>query len=139
MKLYSVTGRIINKNVSQFLIDWDKKSRSNIQFEVKQFLKPFWKNHICYEEFPVFGSRMKVDFINFTKKIAIEVNGEQHSSFNKFFHNNSRLNYLNSIKRDYKKAEWLEKNSIQLIELEKKDLPNLTIDYINQTFNILIV
>jgi hypothetical protein len=46
---------------------------------------------------------------------------------------------LNSIKRDYKKAEWLEKNSIQLIELEKKDLPNLTIDYINQTFNILIV
>jgi hypothetical protein len=139
MKLYNLTGRLINKNVSQFLIDWDKKSRSNIQFEVKQFLKPFWKNHICYEEFPVFGSRMKVDFINFTKKIAIEVNGEQHSSFNKFFHNNSRLNYLNSIKRDYKKAEWLEKNSIQLIELEKKDLPNLTIDYINQTFNILIV
>lgn len=139
MRLYSLTGKLINKNVSQFLIDWDKKSRSNIQFEVKQFLKTYWRNHICYEEFPVFGTRMKVDFINFTKKIAIEVNGEQHSSFNKFFHNNSRLNYLNSIKRDYKKSTWLEKNDIQLIELEKKDMQNLTIDYINQTFNILIV
>lgn len=139
MRLFTVTGRLLNKNVSKFLIDWDKKSRSNIQFEVKQFLKPFWKTHICYEEFPVFGSRMKVDFINFTKKIAIEVNGDQHNSFNKFFHNNSRLNYLNSIKRDYKKSEWLEKNDIQLIELETKDLPKLSVDYINHTFNILIV
>lgn len=139
MRLFTVTGRLLNKNVSKFLIDWDKKSRSNIQFEVKQFLKPFWKTHICYEEFPVFGSRMKVDFINFTKKIAIEVNGDQHNSFNKFFHNNSRLNYLNSIKRDYKKSEWLDKNDIQLIELETKDLPKLSVDYINHTFNILIV
>jgi len=139
MRLYTVTGRIINKNVSQFLIDWDKTSRSKIQFQVKQFLKLFWKHHVCYEEFPVFGSRMKVDFINFTKQIAIEVNGDQHSSFNKFFHNNSRLNYLNSIKRDVKKSQWLEKNGIQLIELETRDLDKLSYDYINQTFNISIV
>ncbi len=33
-----------------------------------------------------------------TKKIAIEVNGAQHNNFNKFFHANSRINYLNSIK-----------------------------------------
>jgi hypothetical protein len=133
MKLYSVTGRIINKNVSQFLIDWDKQSRSKIQFQVKQFLKPFW------QEFPVFGSRMKVDFINVSRKIAVEVNGDQHSSFNKFFHNNSRLNYLNSIKRDYKKSVWLEKNGFQLIELETSDLNKLSYDYINHTFNISLV
>lgn len=139
MKLYSVTGRIVNKNVSQFLIDWDKQSRSKIQFQVKQFLKPFWQTHVCYEEFPVFGSRMKVDFINASRKIAVEVNGDQHSSFNKFFHNNSRLNYLNSIKRDYKKSVWLEKNGFQLIELETSDLNKLSYDYINHTFNISLV
>ena len=139
MKLYSVTGRIINKNVSEFLIDWDKQSRSKIQFQVKQFLKPFWKTHVCYEEFPVFGSRMKVDFINISRKIAIEVNGDQHSSFNKFFHNNSRLNYLNSIKRDYKKSIWLEKNGFQLLELETSDLNKLSYDYINHTFKISLV
>lgn len=139
MKLYSVTGRIINKNVSQFLIDWDKQSRSKIQFQVKQFLKPFWQTHVCYEEFPVFGSRMKVDFINVSRKIAVEVNGDQHSSFNKFFHNNSRLNYLNSIKRDYKKSVWLEKNGFKLIELETSDLNKLSYDYINHTFNISLV
>lgn len=136
MKLLSIRGRLINKNVFRFKMDWDKPSRSNIQFQVKQFLKQFWKNHDCYEEFPVFGCRMKVDIINFTKKIAVEVNGKQHSSYNKFFHNNSRLNYLNSIKRDYQKAEWLEKNSIQLIELEMEDLNKLSHDYINHTFHI---
>ena len=28
MRLYSVTGRLVNKNVSRYLINWDKKSRS---------------------------------------------------------------------------------------------------------------
>ena len=82
---------------------------------------------------------MKVDFINASRKIAVEVNGDQHSSFNKFFHNNSRLNYLNSIKRDYKKSVWLEKNGFQLIELETSDLNKLSYDYINHTFNISLV
>jgi very-short-patch-repair endonuclease len=82
---------------------------------------------------------MKVDFINISRKIAIEVNGDQHSSFNKFFHNNSRLNYLNSIKRDYKKSVWLEKNGFQLLELETSDLNKLSYDYINHTFKISLV
>jgi len=48
---------------------------------------------------------MKVDMINMTKRIAVEVQGAQHESFNKFFHGNSRANYLKSIKRDYHKKQ----------------------------------
>jgi hypothetical protein len=130
VRLYNVKGKLQSKIVTRYLIDWGKKSRSKIQFKVKQFLKSYWENHVVYEEFPVYGTRMKVDILNATKKIAVEVNGRQHSSFNSFFHNNSRANYLSSIKRDVKKAEWLEKNGFTLIEIEQDEVNQLSEDFI---------
>lgn len=85
---------------------------------------------MVYEEFPVYGTRMKVDILNATKKIAVEVNGRQHSNFNAFFHNNSRAKYLASIKRDVQKREWLEKNSFTLIEIEEHEVPLLSEEFI---------
>ena len=117
MRLYNIYGRLENKSVNKYLIKWDGKSRSNLQFDVKQFLKRYWKSCVVYEEFPVYGSRMKVDILNATKKLAVEVNGAQHGNFNKFFHANSRVNYLKSINRDFKKLEWLEQNNYNLIEI----------------------
>tara|TARA_Y100000310_G_scaffold314293_1_gene363524 strand:- start:503 stop:913 length:411 start_codon:yes stop_codon:yes gene_type:complete len=125
MRLYNIQGRLQARKVSKYLIKWNKKSRSKIQFKVKQFLKPYWKNQIVYEEFPVYGSRMTVDIVNATKKIAIEVQGRQHKEFNKFFHK-TRGNYLESIKRDYIKREWLEKNDFILIEVEEKEINKLS-------------
>ncbi len=125
--------------VSKYLIDWEKKSKSKLQFNVKQFLKSYWQNHIVYEEFPVYGTRLKVDFINMTKKMAVEVHGPQHESFNKFFHGNSRAKYLASIKRDAQKAEWLEKNNFIFIEIYDKDIDNLSRQFIEKTYNISLV
>jgi hypothetical protein len=138
MRLYSLNGRLVNKNVSRYLVDWDKSSRSKIQFNIKKFFEQYWKSHIVYEEFPVYGSLMKVDLLNATKRIAIEVNGEQHENFNEFFHANSRMNYLQSIKRDCKKAEWLEKNNFKFIELYQKDLKNLSPNFFLENFDINI-
>jgi len=138
MRLYSTTGKLISKNVSKYRVDWNSKSKSNLQFEIKQFLRQYWINHIVYEEFPVYGTRMKVDFINATRKIAVEVNGAQHSSFNKFFHNNSRAKYLSSIRRDYEKYEWLMKNEFKFIELEQEDLKVLSPEFILQKFDVEI-
>ncbi len=138
MRLYSVTGRLVSKNVSKYRINWDKKSRSNIQFSVKQFLRNHWSTHIVYEEFPVYGSRLKVDFLNATRKIAIEVNGSQHSSFNKFFHQNSRAKYLSSIRRDYEKYEWLMKNGYKFVEIEEGDMKDLSVEFIKQKFEVEI-
>ena len=103
MRLLNIHGNLQRKSVSKYLIKWNKKSRSKIQFRTKKFLEPFWKSQVVYEEFPVYGSRMTVDILNATKKLAIEVQGRQHSEFNKFFHNNSRLKYLEGIKRISKK------------------------------------
>tara|TARA_R100000329_G_C7546422_1_gene193017 strand:+ start:209 stop:625 length:417 start_codon:yes stop_codon:yes gene_type:complete len=138
MRLYNIYGKLQSKNVSKYLVDWDSKSRSKLQFKTKQFLKTIWDGQIVYEEFPVFGSKMKVDFLNATKKIAIEVNGPQHSNFNKFFHNNSRMNYLESLKRDHQKSLWLDQNNFTLIELEKKEVDNITRQLIYEKFNVKI-
>ena len=138
MRLISVTGRAVNRNVNKYLIDWDKKSRSKIQFKTKQFLKEYWENHIVYEEFPVYGTRLKVDILNATKKIAVEVNGSQHSSFNKFFHGNSRQKFLQSIKRDCKKLDWLEVNGFEVIEIEENEVPKLSYQLIEAKCGIKI-
>ena len=136
MRLYNVNGNLQKKNVSKYLIDWDKKSRSKIQFKVKKFLEPFWKGHIVYEEFPVYGSRMTVDILNATKKLAVEVQGKQHGEFNKFFHSNSRLKYLEGIKRDIKKAEWLENNGFILLEIEEDEVDSLSLEFFLEKFGM---
>ena len=39
MRLYNIYGKSVTKNVTKYLIDWDGKSRSKLQFNVKQFFK----------------------------------------------------------------------------------------------------
>jgi hypothetical protein len=138
MKLYNIYGKVVSKNVSKYIIDWDSDSRSKIQFKTKQFLKKYWLNHIVYEEFPVFSSRLKVDILNATRKIAVEVHGPQHSAFNKFFHNDSRLNYLKSIKRDVAKEKWLTLNKFILVEVYTDEVDWLSEKFFLEKFNIIL-
>ena len=139
MRLYNVKGKLQSKSVTKYLIKWNKKSRSKLQFNVKQFLKQHWENHVVYEEFPVYGTKLKVDLVNATKKIAIEVNGPQHDNFNKFFHGNSRAKYLESIKRDIQKREWLELNDFIIMEIYEKDLKDLSPKYLKELYGVSIV
>jgi len=136
MRLFNIRGKLIYKNVNSKRIKWSKKSRSKAQFKTKQFLKEFWENQIVYEEFPVYGSRMSVDFLNATKRIAVEVQGDQHFKFNKFFHKNSRSKYLEAIKRDVEKQKWIEKNNFQFLEIRTDEIHLLTVKYIKSKFNI---
>lgn len=138
MKLYNAFGKVVSKNVAQYSIDWDAASRSKIQFKTKQFLRKYWQNHIVYEEFPVVGSRLKVDILNATRKIAVEVHGPQHSAYNKFFHNESRLNYLKSIKRDVAKENWLILNKFILVEIYDNEVDSLNEKFFFEKFNIIL-
>ena len=139
MRLLNVNGKLVNKNVRRYSINWEAKSRSKLQFKFKEFFYPYWKNHIVYEEFPGYGSMLKIDLLNATKKIAVEIQGSQHESFNKFFHDNSRLKYLESIKRDVKKEKWIELNEFKFLELYEDDLKNLSPQYIEEKCGILII
>lgn len=105
---------------NKYLIDWNEKSRSKIQFKAKQFLKPFWSGHVVFEEFPVAGTRLKFDFYNANKNIVVEINGQQHVKFVKFFHK-TRSNFLSQIRRDQQKIDFCELNQIKFIEIYSEE------------------
>jgi hypothetical protein len=123
VKLIGLSGRAINKPVQKYLINWKKKCRSKFQKGVKDFLYTFWKNQIVYEEFPVAGTRMTIDFFNLSAKIAIEVQGEQHRTPNKHFHNGDKMNFYAQIERDMEKKKYCELNGWRMFEIYPEDMP----------------
>ena len=127
MKFLDPLGKPRNlKGAKKYLIDWDAKSRSKFQSRVKNFLKPYWKNDIVFEEFRIVGSRLSLDFYNANKKIAVEVQGDQHTKYVKHFHKN-RLKYLDQLKRDQKKLDFCEFNDIKLVEIYSTDVINASL------------
>lgn len=137
MRLYNIYGNLVSKNVSKYKMDWEKKSRSIIQYKTKQFLKQYWYGHVVFEEFPVYGSLLKVDIINFTTKVAVEVNGPQHSEFH-HFHNGAPILYLKGIKNDMQKIDWLEKNGFKVVEINFDEIPKLSPAFFKEKFDITL-
>lgn len=122
MIFLSTAGRSTKlKNSTKYLIKWDKKCRSKIQKRVKDLLNQYWFADIVFEEMPVIGTRLTIDFYNANKKIAVEVDGNQHYKFNKFFHGNSRQNFLSQLQRDDKKEYFCEINNIKLVRILETD------------------
>lgn len=111
------------KNLKQYIIDWDSKSRSKFQAEVKSFLKTYWSHNVVFEEFPIVGTRLTLDFYNANKKVAIEVQGRQHTGFVQFFHGN-RLNFLSQLNRDKNKERFCQINNITLVTIYENDIIN---------------
>lgn len=124
MKFLDPLGRPRNlKNAKKYLIDWEGKSRSKFQNNIKNFLKDYWVRDIVFEEFRIVGSRLSLDFYNANKKIAVEVQGDQHTKYVKHFHKN-RLQYLDQLNRDQKKLDFCEINGIKLVEIYTTDVVN---------------
>ena len=122
MIFLSTAGRSTKlKNSTKYLIKWDKKCRSKIQKRVKDLLRQYWVADIVFEEIPVVGTRLTIDFYNANKKIALEVDGNQHYKFNKFFHGNSRQNFLSQLQRDEKKEYFCDINNIKLVRILESD------------------
>lgn len=111
------------KNLKRYIIDWDIDSRSKFQTSVKKFVKKYWFGNIVFEEFPIVGTRLTLDFYNANKKIAIEVQGRQHTQYVEFFHQD-RINYLHQLKRDQIKERFCELNNIKLVTIYENDIIN---------------
>ena len=136
--MFDIGGRLMNRNVSSYVIDWDKRSRSIVQYRVKQFLRPYWFTQIVFEEFPVFGTRLKVDILNATLKVAVEVNGNQHETYNPFFHRGNPANYLKGFQNDEKKFRWLKRNGYKLLEINENEVGFLNREFFLTKFGITL-
>ena len=136
MKFKTLNGKERGINIHNYIIDWDGDSLSKSQFKVKQFLKHYWIGHIVLEELTLVGTRLRFDFFNVTRSIAIEYQGQQHQNYIPYFCNNSRSKYLDQIKRDVKKQEWCNINNILLIEIYPKDIDALSPEWFEEKYQI---
>lgn len=118
------SSKIYNLRIADYIIDW-RAEISKPQARVKQFLYPYWKTAICGEEVRIPGSRCRLDLVNFSRKVVIEVSPSGSHSFNKFFHK-SKFKFAASVRRDLDKQEWCQKNGFLYIELTDDDLDNLS-------------
>jgi hypothetical protein len=137
LKFKTLTGstrKIIG--IQKYNIDWESGSKSKFQKSVKDFLKDYWNRHVVFEEFPVAGTRMTFDFYNANEKIAIEVQGGQHTKYVPFFHGNYKNNYLMQLKRDHQKHDFCELNNIKLIEIYEKEKGKLSKEFFRKKFDI---
>jgi hypothetical protein len=66
------------------------------------------------------GTKMTFDFYNANKKIAVEVQGAQHTKYVPFFHGR-RANFASQIRRDESKAQFCRLNNIILVEIYAED------------------
>ena len=136
MRLRSITGVPRYKNVENRRVDWSGESKSKFQMEVRGLLFPFWKHNVVYEEFPVFGTKLTLDFFNATKFISIEVQGGQHTKFVPYFHQTGRAAFTDQLKNDRIKRIFCEMNDIQLIEIFWEDKKKLNEEFIESLISV---
>lgn len=122
-------------NCSKYKVDWDRKV-SKPQKYVKDFLYPFWKNDSVYEELVIPGSKKRIDLLNYSKSIIIEVSPDSiHTKYNEFMHKTRSL-FLVKLKTDNNKMQWAERNGYKFISLNDEDIKNISVDYFLNKFNI---
>lgn len=137
MKFCKLNGKYTYKKIHNWRIDWEEKSKSKFQFAVKQFLKPYWENYVCYEEMPLAGTRLSVDLVNLTKSIVVEAQGEQHGNYVKHFHRN-RDGFIAQIERDERTERWCDLNGLTLVEVYPDDLPKLSEKWFLDNYDIIL-
>lgn len=132
-----IKGRRRTKSLIKNKVDWDKKCRSNIQKTVKDFFKEHWFYDFVVEEMTVVGTKLKIDLYNHTKKIAVEVQGQQHDVFVAHFHG-TRTGFAKQLDRDAIKADWCDMNGINMVYIRSEDLPHLSPEWFLEKYNVRI-
>ena len=125
MKFYSTKGRVIKLDLRPSR--WPRRSeedcKSKLQWGVSSIIGEMYPHDVILEEFFVPGDHLYIDFFLPRRKLAVEVHGQQHYSYNPYFHG-SKENFLKSLERDQRKVEWCGMNNIDLIVIkydEKED------------------
>lgn len=109
MKVKSLKGRETYWTAKP--IDWETDSRSKLQTSCKKALALHWiMDRVGEEVCMPGGKRLFFDFVNFTKKIIVEVDGKQHRKFNPFFHRNNIHQFVGSMRRDDEKQKFADIN-----------------------------
>ena len=94
-------------------------NKSSLHLEARTLIHECFPTLQVLEEVPINTRKSETLYLDFYLpliKRCIEVHGEQHYSFSRFFHN-TQLGFIRHKKRDQDKQEWCHLNGIEYIEL----------------------
>ena len=97
----------------------DTRHRSKLHVMARELIKRRFPTMQVLEEVafqPMPKSTLYFDFFLPLRKLAIEVHGQQHYSFNTMYHS-SRFDFLNQLTNDDHKKQWCNLNGIELVIL----------------------
>lgn len=118
MKLKGTNGR----EYALALEDYPPREEcSSLHRRARALLKEFFPAEAVLEEVPLPGcsTRLFADFFVPSRKLVVEVQGEQHYHFVFRFHDD-RSGFERSKARDAEKRRWCEYNNFRLVELSYK-------------------
>lgn len=115
MKVKSLSGRLETWNLTGYTpLNDDMRPRSELHLNARKLLREEFVTESILEEVPLASEGLFFDFYLPLRKIAIEVHGQQHFTYCKFYHSN-----IDGFKRakanDSRKAEWCQLNNIRLV------------------------
>jgi len=96
----------------------DRAARSQYHLKARQLLREAFPTLTVLEEVGIpirRGEMVYVDFYIPLRRLAFEVQGEQHFKYIPHFHH-TLSNFRKAKTRDYDKKRWLEQNGITLVE-----------------------
>jgi len=100
--------------------NWPQKTesscRSKIQFQIGQIIKKRYPLDPVLEDITIPDTRLSLDFFIPHRKLAVEVQGEQHDQMNPYFHK-SNAEFEEQKERDELKRFFCELNGIKLLEI----------------------
>jgi hypothetical protein len=134
---WKVGRSAVNVVDSDYRIDWNKAAPSKIAQKVKDFLHVNLPYDSWFEEYRIPKTLLRVDYLSFSLKLAIEVSGRQHFQFVDHFHKD-RANFLSSVKRDEQKRNILESNEFTICELDDEDVKNLSKELFLDKFGVVL-
>ena len=120
MKITGLDGREYSWNPSSK--ESSVKKRSKLHEKAKDLLDILFPYDRILEEVSLAGTSsgprrgtLRADFFIPNRNLIVEVHGEQHFKFNKFFFND-KLSFYRAKARDKDKKEWCSLNGIRLVE-----------------------
>ena len=106
------------------------KNKSQWHIKAVELVKEMFPNQSVMEEVELPGTKDKgllrnlyADIFLPNLRLLVEVHGEQHYSYNSFFHN-TEMDFWKQKKKDGHKKKWCELNNIIYVELPYNDSDN---------------
>lgn len=134
MQVKDLDGNLHNWQLIGNIVKGIIQNKSSLHLEARNIIHECFPTLQVLEEVPITIRRSETLYLDFylplTKK-CIEVHGEQHYKFNKFFHNTT-LGFIKHKKRDQDKKDWCELNGITYIELPYNDIDSWKLRITNE-------